>query len=90
VLAIPDPPVSSVAVSDTVTADGYVVLEQVALLHRMVVVGAVPSIRTSCDLTASVLPAVSTEKNFTVDVLATEKAVVYRVLDVVGVDPSVV
>jgi hypothetical protein len=41
-------------------------------------------------LTASALPAVSTEKNFTVDVLATVNAAVYRVLAVVGVDPSVV
>jgi hypothetical protein len=32
----------------------------------------------------------STEKYFTVAVLDTEKAPVYLVLDVVGVDPSVV
>jgi hypothetical protein len=41
-------------------------------------------------LTASALPALSTEKKRTVDVLGTEKAPVYFVLDVVGVDPSVV
>ena len=56
----------------------------------MVVVGAVPSTRTSCDLTASALPATSTERYFTVRVAVTLNAAVYRVLDVVGVDPSVV
>jgi len=41
-------------------------------------------------LTGSALPALSTEKNFTVLVLDTVNAPVYTVLDVVGVEPSVV
>jgi hypothetical protein len=41
-------------------------------------------------LTASALPALSTEKNFTVDVPATVNGAVYCVLNVVGAEPSVV
>jgi hypothetical protein len=65
------------------------VVAQVASLHRIVVAGAVLSIWMVWELTVSALPALSTEKNFTVEVLDTENAPVYLVLDVVGVDPLV-
>jgi len=55
-------------VSVTVTAEEYVEPEHETPLHEMVVVGAVPSMRISCDWTASALPAASTEKYFTVRV----------------------
>ena len=72
------------------TEDRYHPVEHVALLQVMVVVGAAVSKRIACDLAASLLPAVSTEKNLTVRVDVTLNAPVYRVLDVVGTDPSVV
>lgn len=87
-LETPEP--ASVAVSATVTVEGYVLFVQLLPLHEMVVDGAVPSMRISCDLTASALPARSVEKYFTVRVWLMLKDAVYRVLDVVGVDPSVV
>jgi hypothetical protein len=64
--------------------------EHVTLPQVIVVVGFVVSIWTVCDLAASALPAVSVEKYLTVPVWVTLKAPVYGVLDVVGVDPSVV
>jgi hypothetical protein len=82
--------VESVAASLTVTAPEYHPVEHVALLQEMVVTGAVVSTWTVCDLGASALPAVSVEKYLTVRVWVMLKAPVYRVLDVVGVDPSVV
>jgi hypothetical protein len=63
------------------------------LLQVMVVVGAVVSGACTwicCDFTASAFPATSVEKNFTVDVDETVNGPEYPVLDVVGVDPSVV
>src|SRR5512132_550534 len=86
VAATPDPPVPSVAASLTVTDAWYHPVEHVALLQVMVVVGAVPSIVIVCALTTSALPAVSTEKYFTVPLWVTLKAPVYFVLAVVGVD----
>ena len=44
----------------------------------------------ACELTCSALPARSVEKNFTVVFFLTVNGPVYTVLDVVGVDPSVV
>ena len=52
--------------------------------------GAAVSTMIVCDLTASLLPATSTEKYFTVRVAAMLNDPVYLVLDVVGVVPSVV
>jgi len=91
VASTPEPPELSLAERLTVTgAVLYQPVEHAAELHEMVVVGAAVSIWISCDLTASVFPALSTEKNFTVDVVDTVNAPVYTVLDVVGVEPSVV
>ena len=59
----------SVAESATVTA--LYDPSQAALLQLIVVVGAAVSIWIGCDLTASALPALSTEKNFTAEVLVT-------------------
>ena len=72
------------------TVPAYVPVEQALPLQAIDVVGAAPSTWTCWDLTASALPARSTEKYFTVRVWVTLKAWVYLVLDVVGVDPSVV
>ena len=60
------------------------------VLQLIVVAGAAESIWISCELTVSALPAVSVEKNFTVEVLATVNGAVYTVLAAVGVLPSVV
>jgi hypothetical protein len=64
-------PVLSVADRVTWTAASYQPVEQALLLHLIVVVGRLPSICTVCDLTASALPELSTEKYFTVEVLET-------------------
>jgi len=74
----------------TWTAALYQLLEHGAPLHAIVVAGDEVSICTCWDCTDSVLPAVSTEKNFTVDVLEAVNGPVYLVLEVVGVEPSVV
>jgi hypothetical protein len=90
VVLTPEPPVS---VAERVTLTGVVLYQPVvhaAPLHRIVVVGAAVSTWTAWDLTASVLPVLSTEKNLTVLVLETWNGPAYTVLDVVGVEPLVV
>src|SRR6266702_1524359 len=90
VAATPDPPLLSAAGSGVLTDALYHPVEHAAPLQEIIVVGAAASIWICCDFTGSAFPAVSTEKNFTVDVPGTVNAPVYTVLDVVGVEPSVV
>jgi hypothetical protein len=73
----PEPPVLSVAVRPTTTALLYQPVEQAVLLQLAVVVGGELSSWIDWEFTASVLPALSTEKNLTVDVLATWNGPVY-------------
>src|SRR6267154_5591419 len=68
----------------------YQPVEHAAPLHEIAVTGAVLSICTAWDLTASALPALCVAKNFTVAVLLIAKGAVDTVLVVVGVEPLVV
>src|SRR6266700_6265287 len=85
----PDPVPRSVAPAVTVTLVPCVTLVPEAG-EVIETVGAAASIWITCDLTASLLPAVSTEKYLTVVVRATVNGPVYLVLELVGVDPLVV
>ena len=84
------PASASVAARAIVTADAYVLVEQVEPSQLIEETGACESMRMSCDFAASTLPALSHERYLTVVVAETVNGPVYVGLATVGVEPSVV